>query len=481
MNKHLLILLVVTSFVSTFSIAAEEPNFVEMSSTVLEDKIRGGLLGQILGNLNGLPHEMKYIHEPGNVENYVPSLPEGARTDDDTDIEWVYIVSMQKRGILKLPPQDIARLWKTHINRSIWCANEYARQLMDIGFEPPLTGTLAFNPWSDFNISGQFLCESFALIAPGMPETASRLALHYTHVGIEGEPAQTTQLFASMIAAAYLTENIDEVIDAGMRAIDPHSAIYPIVVNVRTWHRENPQDWRATRGLIQQKYSRYNGEMRDKNGYELNTASTIGALLYGEGDFVKTLQTAFNFGWDADNNAATSAAVVGVMKGRAWMDQQGWTIVDRYANTTRDQMPQDETITRFGDRLVELAQKAILENGGQRVENGNETFFRIRLQIPAIIAQLQNPEEKRAYWKKTLKPRIFQWIADDHPKARAYAAYAAICLDWAPELKESQPEPWKQAIEALQQYPKLVKVLFESPVPAAEVLRGKAEAAGLKR
>src|SRR5687768_364138 len=69
---------------------------VEIPADVLEDKVRGGMLGQILGNLNGLPHEMKYINEPGNVERYTPALPDGARTDDDTDIEWVYVVEMQR-------------------------------------------------------------------------------------------------------------------------------------------------------------------------------------------------------------------------------------------------------------------------------------------------------------------------------------------------------------------------------------------------
>ena len=91
--------------------------------------------------------------------------------------------------------------------------------------------------------------------------------------------------------------------------------------------------------------------MRDRNGYELNTGSIIAALLYGEGDFVKTLIAAFNFGWDADCNAATAGTILGVMKGYRWMLAQGWPIVDRYKNTTRENMPADETITSFADRL----------------------------------------------------------------------------------------------------------------------------------
>ena len=49
--------------------------FVEISAEILEDKIRGGLLTQLLGNLNGLAHENKYYNEPGNVEQYTPCLP----------------------------------------------------------------------------------------------------------------------------------------------------------------------------------------------------------------------------------------------------------------------------------------------------------------------------------------------------------------------------------------------------------------------
>src|SRR5688500_15384492 len=68
------------------SLATNAPaDDVTISVDDLADKIRGGLLAQIIGNLNGLPHEMKYIDEPGKVESYSPSLPEGARTDDDTD------------------------------------------------------------------------------------------------------------------------------------------------------------------------------------------------------------------------------------------------------------------------------------------------------------------------------------------------------------------------------------------------------------
>jgi len=341
--------------------------YIEMPAEVLRNKIRGGLLGQILGNLNGLPHEMKYINEPGNVREYTPSLPEGARTDDDTDLEWVYVVEMQRSNTIMLRPQQLVRLWKQRINKRIWCSNQYARQLMDIGLEPPLTGSIVFNPWADFNISGQFVCETFGLLAPAMPETAAKIGLNYTTVTISDEPAQTTQLFTSMIATAFVSDDIDQVIEAGLAALDPECQIRQIVNDVRRWHREHPDDWRAVRRLIKDKYSLHNGAMRDRNGHELNTASTIAALLYGNGDFTETLRTAFNFGWDADNNAAICLDMAEEIK----RDYPApWTrAIEALANNRKVmQVLFFESPIEAGDRLRQKAISAGLKAPKQRIK-----------------------------------------------------------------------------------------------------------------
>jgi hypothetical protein len=455
----------------------------DISAEVLRDKIRGGLLGQLLGNLNGLPHEMKYIAEPGNVVTYTPSLPQGAWTDDDTDFEWVYIRVMQDEDCLLLPPQRITRLWRERINKRIWCSNLYARQLMDLGIDPPLTGTAVFNPWADFNISGQFICETFGLIAPAMPQRAAQIGLNYTRVTIDGEPAQTTQLFTSMIATAFVEDDIDGILDAGLSAIDPNSKISQIIKDVRRWHTEHPEDWLAARQLLRQTYSKYNGEMRDRNGYELNTGSTIAALLYGQGDFVKTLIAAFNFGWDADNNAATAGTILGVMKGYRWMLAQGWQIVDRYKNTTRENMPADETITSFADRLTDLAEKVITEQGGERLTSNGQIIYRIRTQKPKCIQPMERPDAQTVALREKLQSEIKESIT--HPTSKqqsARAAYYAICLDLADSIRTEHPQEWSQALAALSGYENVAQALFHhSPTPLGEKMREEALAAGLPK
>jgi hypothetical protein len=454
-----------------------------ISAEALRDKIRGGLLGQMLGDLNGLPHEMKYIAEPGNVTQYTPSLPQGAWTDDDTDFEWVYVKVMADEDCLLLPPERISRLWKERINRRIWCSNQYARQLMDLGIDPPLTGSAVFNPWADFNISGQFLCETFGLIAPAMPQRAAQIGLHYTRAAIDGEPAQTTQLFTSMIALAFIESDIDALLDSGLSAIDPDSTISQIVKDVRNWHEKHLGDWRAARRLLKEKYSKHNGEMRDRNGYELNTGSIIAALLYGQGDFVKTLTAAFNFGWDADCNAATAGTILGVMKGYRWMLAQGWPIVDRYKNTTRENMPNDETITSFADRLIDLAEKVILEQGGERLTRDSKILYRIGVQEPKCIQRMESPDEQTAALKGRFNEEIARVVG--HPTSKqelARAAYYAICLDLAPSLRQEHPQPWSDALAVLSSYQNVVQVIFHhSPTPLGDTLRQKALAAGLQK
>ena len=455
----------------------------DMPAEVLRDKIRGGLLGQILGNLNGLPHEMKYIDEPGSVTEYTPALPHGAWTDDDTDFEWVYIKTMQDENCLWLPPPRIARLWRERVNKRIWCANQYARQLMDLGIDPPLTGAVALNPWADFNISGQFLCETFGLIAPAMPQTAAEIGLNYTRVAIDGEPAQTTQLFTSMIAMAFVEDDINALLNHGLAAVDPNSALARIVRDVRQWHQQYPADWRATRRLLKEKYSKYNGEMRDRNGYELNTGAVIAALLYGEGDFVKTMIAAFNFGWDADCNAATAGTIVGVLKGYRWMLARGWQITDRYQNTTRENMPADETITSFADRLVDLAERVVVEQGGRRSMKNGRIAYEIRTQEPRCIHRVQSPEIQTANLRERLRGEIRRSIVQPTSKPEsARAAYFAICLDLAPALQQEHPQQWSDALTALAGYENVVQALFHhSPTPLGDALREKALAAGLPR
>src|SRR5690554_370375 len=443
------------------------------------DKIRGGLLGQMLGNLNGIPHEFKYNDAPGNIKNYIPSLPDGARTDDDTDFEWVYIMEMQKMRNIFLPYEDINSLWVERINRNIWCANRFARHLMDINIKPPFTGYSSLNPWAGFNISGSFLSETFGLLAPAMPQTAAGIGLHYTKVASDTEPAQTTQLFTTMISTAFVENDINKILDAGIASLDQKSKVFSIINDVRQWHKQYPDNWRETRRLLKEKYTLEGGRIRDNNGIELNTGATIAALLYGEGDFAETMKAAFNFGWDADNTAATAGTIVGVTYGyRRMLTEENWQIVDRYRNTTRDNMPMNETITSFGDRLIELFELLLEEKGGKKVVANQLLVYEIPAEKPAPVIHLPTSEDQKQLLPK--EQEIENMVLNGDREAKARAAYLAVATDIGLSIKGKHPKQWEEACYNLSGYWKIMDNVFFGDFQELDHLRKKFKAAGFK-
>lgn len=461
-------------------VVAQDAGTVDMSAEELDDRIRGGLLGQIFGNLNGLPHEFKYIEEPGKVETYTPGLPQGARTDDDTDIEWVYVAEMARTGKTLVPPARLAELWKANMTKGIWCANLYARRLMDLGLEPPVTGRIRLNPWSEFNISAQFVSEAFGLVAPGMPRTAARIGVHYTHVAVDGEPIQTTQLFTAMIATSFVEADIVKIVDAGVAALDPRSELHGIIRDVKGWWREHPADWKQTRRLIKEKYTRHGGGMRDRNGYELNTAAIVAALLYGSDDFAEALRLAFNLGWDSDCNAATVGTILGVRKGRRWMDAQGWVVKDVYRNGCRDAMPRDETITGYGDKLIAAARAVILENGGREIEVGGQKAFRLRLETPANVEPLPGSLDRLDELRQDLGAAMEKDLAGSG-RDRARAAYLALALGDSERFRKERPDDWKASIEELKKFPNMLRQIYDAQGSGAGRIKAAAKAEGLEK
>jgi hypothetical protein len=317
-------------------------------------------------------------------------------------------------------------------------------------------------------------------MSPLMPETAARTGLHYTRVTIDGEPAQTTQLFTTMIASAFVEEDLDDLLDAGLAAVDAKSRVAEVVREVRKIHAASPGDWRQTRHEIKKRWQTHGGAVRDRNGYELNTASTIAALLHGEKDFVETLRLAFNMGWDCDNNAATAATIIGVMRGRRWMNEQGWNIADVYRNTTRDNMPNDETLSGLENTLIKCARTTIERQGGGVPDYKKKPrhLYRIRVEDPVNIQPLSTLAEQVERVRDHFGPKLTQQLQVAGP-ARARAAYVAICLGEAERLARESPDAWSGAVEELAMHHALVKDLLKLPKPAGNRVREAAKRAGL--
>jgi hypothetical protein len=303
-------------------------------------------------------------------------------------------------------------------------------------------------------------------MSPAIPRTAARIGLNYTTVAIDAEPAQVTQLFTAMIATSFIEDNVEKILDAGMEAIDKTSILRTIIGDVRNWYSLYPDNWRETRRLLKEKYTNERGNIRDSNGHELNTGSIVAAFLYGKGDFSESLKYAFNFGWDADCNAATVGTIVGVTCGyRKMMSgnnpfHQEWEIVDRYRNLTRDNMPMDETITSFADRIVELFEMVNLQNGGDLKLENNDWVYWIAAETPSPVLNLSGISERKKALVDELAPDIENGIISGEKEKMARSVYLAVCLDLVPVFQGRYPMEWKNARYALSGYWKIMNNIF---------------------
>lgn len=377
--------------------AERAPATVDVSRAELLDRIHGGWVGMLIGGLEGLPHEFKYKEQPRDTLPEFTFLEQGAWSDDDNDFEWPHLFFMDREGTLKLPYPRLVEIWKANMNSGIWVANKKARELMDQGVMPPATGTVARNPHAWYNLSGQFCVESYGLIAPGMPQTSADLGLHYARIAVSEEPLQATQFWTSLISLRAFHEGaVDQAMQRALAAVDPKSAMAEVVADTRKAFQTHPDDWKAARQELHQKW-RLERKWND-NSTPLNGAAVCLALLYGRDDFYRTLQYAMALGYDADCNAATAGAVVGVRLGfRRIAALPQFKMPDRYVNKTRPQLPAECKVSEQAETLLRVAERVILANGGEAITIAGQPGYRVRLQQPRLIEPLPKGADRRVF------------------------------------------------------------------------------------
>ncbi len=357
----------------------------KISKAELKDKIAGAWIGQMVGNIYGLPFENDFIDEPAPESEFpfgytynIDKLEkyDGAFSDDDTDIEYIYLMLMEKYGS-EPTYANMREGWMYHIRDRVWLANRASLGLMHYGFTPPFTGAEEFNPhW--FQIDPQLINEIWAYTAPGMPAYAAQKSDWAARITTDSWAVSPTVLYGAMYAEAFFCDDVEKLIRKALKYLSPEDRFAIGVNEMLELHKQYPNDWVKARQLMADKYY-VNEPAMTKTIWNANLNGLCGvlAMLYGNGDFQRTLDLSCAMGYDCDNQAATMSGVLGVMYGAdalpkdLTMPIEGWTTPfnDRYINITRYDMP-DASIQDMIDRTYELAIQLVCENGG-RVKGDN--------------------------------------------------------------------------------------------------------------
>jgi ADP-ribosylglycohydrolase len=395
-------------------IAATSQSLKKISEDELRDKISGYWIGQCVGNYMGFPFEGNYTEDPvpvfvdryyqfddnsslvinrNDMRGYcllMTNWLEGAFSDDDTDIEFVTLHAVEKYG-LDINYPEITEMWKKHINRKIWCANRSARDLMSKGLIPPETGSKANNEnW--YQIDPQLVNEIWSMFYPGMVRKSAEMAEWGARITNDDWGTHPTIAYAVMYSAAIFEKDVNKLVDMALTYIPENSPFKKGMKDVIAWHKQN-DDWRITRKMIFDKYFRFKSDGYDAPVSDvsslINGLFGIMAVLYGEGDFVKTTGIAVSAGMDCDNQAATCGGLMGVINGASAIpqnltlglsDKPSWKTPfnDTYINFTRDDLPVYTKISDIVRRILVIAEKAIIANGGRKITESDKIYYLIR-------------------------------------------------------------------------------------------------------
>lgn len=333
------------------------------------DKMHACWIGKNIGGTLGAPYEgtCEFL----NVEGFESTISEPL-PNDDLDLQLVWLKALEDTGAAKFNSNTLADYWLDYITPS-W--NEYGicKENLRLGLLPPISGEFDNDKWKHSN-GAWIRSEIWASLAPGLPDVAIKYAAYDAMVDHGMGEGLIAEIFvAALQSLAYIQSDIPALIDAALAKIPSNSKTAQTVNLVKECYK-NKIDYEKTRNKIIELNSELGFFQAPSNiGYV-----TIG-LLYGEGDFKKSLIYAANCGDDTDCTAGTVGATLGIIGGTSAIDDElkrniGDKIVTMsVCGTYLWMMP--KTCTEFAERITRLV-PSVMEN--EKVEfafTGDETEF----------------------------------------------------------------------------------------------------------
>jgi len=125
---------------------------------------------------------------------------------------------------------------------------------------------------------------------------------------------------SALYSSAFVENDVNVIVEKALQTKPWGTKFHDCIADVVAWHKQNPDDWKATWFELEKKWNRDvgcpKGTFLSFNiDAKINSAYVTIGLLYGKGDFTRSVDIAARCGQDADCNPATVGGVLGVMKG----------------------------------------------------------------------------------------------------------------------------------------------------------------------
>lgn len=356
----------------------------------IKDKIKGCYLGKNIGGTLGMLYEG---HEGFMALDFYEPIPDRSLPNDDLDLQIIWLRQMEKGG-LALDNLALGKAWMDHIDIH---PDEYGVALWNLkkGLNPPLTG-LHNNYFTD-GMGAAIRSELWACLFPGRPLTAAHYAYHDASVDHWGEGVLAEMFLAAFQSHLFTSGDIRVSLDFALALLPDSAKLRQAFLDIIAIH-SGGMGYEAARNHVRRTWGSHNF-----TNCVMNLSFVALGLLYGEGDFGKSLLFAVNCGEDSDCTGATAGGCMGILLGAAGVPEK-W------------KAPLGEGIA-MGDYRGVTAPKDLSELVSD-IDALRQSF--IGATLPEIEAPFRLPRledfSERVPWRLNGKAVLFDGVRLDVPK-----------------------------------------------------------------
>lgn len=239
----------------------------------------------------------------------------GVQEDDDINYTVLALKLVSSYG-RDFTTEHVAAEWLNSLPLLRTCTAErvaYLNLARLIG--PPETASYA-NPFREW-IGAQIRADFYGYINPGNPRKAAEMAYRDASLSHVKNGVYGAMFVAAMIAAAFVTQNPETIVSAGMAQIPARSRLYKALEELLT-------NWRAGFSLDAFQlafYEKYDERNPHHWCHTIPNAVLVAAgVLYHRMDFAASVGFGVTSGFDTDCNAATIGSIVGAALGSSGLD-----------------------------------------------------------------------------------------------------------------------------------------------------------------
>jgi len=154
-----------------------------------------------------------------------------------------------------------------------------------------------------------YISITIAVLLYGTTLTATKICMQYYSTA---ELMAIRMLISAMLAVAYTTNDIEEIIQGGLNEIPKTSRLFESVTQIINYYKSGKTQ-KECFSMIHEKYDETNSH--DWCHTISNAMIVVASLLYGKGDFGKSICLSVETGFDTDCNGATVGSILGLANG----------------------------------------------------------------------------------------------------------------------------------------------------------------------